>query len=45
MEGFLQALEICGLGDLGYVGPCYTWSNRRFDASFTQERLDRATAT
>jgi hypothetical protein len=44
MVGFREALEIYGLGDLGYIGLCFTWSNRRSDASFTQERLDREMA-
>ncbi len=25
MDGFWQALDRCGLGDLGYVGLCFTW--------------------
>ncbi|XP_062152877.1 uncharacterized protein LOC133861169 [Alnus glutinosa] len=44
MDGFRQALVTCGLGDLGYVGPCFTWSNGRVDSLFTKERLDRALA-
>lgn len=34
----------CGLFDLGYCGPAYTWSNRRFAANPTYERLDRCLA-
>jgi hypothetical protein len=37
-------LEECQLGDLGFVGPFFTWSNRRMDDTFTRERLDRAVA-
>jgi hypothetical protein len=32
------------LGDLGYIGPNYTWNNGRGGADFIQERLDRALA-
>jgi hypothetical protein len=39
-----EALEACHLGDLGFSGSQFTWSNRRSDGSFTRERLDRAVA-
>ncbi|GLT53218.1 hypothetical protein SLA2020_265040 [Shorea laevis] len=45
MEGFRKALAECQLGDLGYRGSRFTWSNCREAAQFTKERLDRATAT
>ncbi|XP_059436727.1 uncharacterized protein LOC132169767 [Corylus avellana] len=41
MEAFQAAPEDCNLGDLGFSGPRFTWSNMGQDASFTQERLDR----
>jgi hypothetical protein len=44
MTGFQEALEVCRLGDLGFSGSMYTWSNRRADGTFTRERLDRAMA-
>jgi len=44
MDGFRNALDECQLGDLGYHGSRFTWSNRRSDAMFTKERLDRAVA-
>jgi hypothetical protein len=44
MERFRRALEDYELCDLGYIGPRFTWSNCRTDASYTQERLDRAVA-
>jgi hypothetical protein len=44
MEGFRKALEVGQLGDLGYSGPRFTWSNRRQDGTFTKKRLDRAVA-
>jgi hypothetical protein len=44
MTGFREALEACRLGDLGFSGSPFTWSNRRSDGTFTKERLDRAVA-
>jgi len=44
MDGFRIALEDCQLGDLGYVGSRFTWSNKHGDNTFTKERLDRAVA-
>jgi hypothetical protein len=44
MVKFRETLEECQLGDLGFVGPFFTWSNRRMDDTFTRERLDRAVA-
>ena len=41
MEAFQTALEECHLGDLGFTGPRFTWSNKRQDDMYTQERLDR----
>lgn len=40
IEGFRAALEFCQLEDLGYEGPCFTWTNCR-EASLIRERLDR----
>jgi hypothetical protein len=44
MTGFREAIEFCRLGDLGFSGSMFTWSNRRADGNFTKERLDRAMA-
>jgi hypothetical protein len=44
LTGFREALEVCRLGDLGFFGSPFTWSNRRSDDTFTKERLDRAVA-
>jgi endonuclease/exonuclease/phosphatase family metal-dependent hydrolase len=44
MEDFKNVLDHCCLSDLGYWGPRYTWTNKRTDSFFTQERLDRAVA-
>jgi hypothetical protein len=38
-------LANCSLGDLGYWGWKFTWSNKRDSAEFVKERLDRALAT
>ncbi|XP_059445337.1 uncharacterized protein LOC132177129 [Corylus avellana] len=44
MADFWSALEVCNLWDLGFIGPRFTWSNRRTDGVLTQVRLDRAVA-
>jgi exonuclease III len=44
MENFQNTLEVCGLSDLGFWGPKYTWFNGKQGADFTKERLDRAVA-
>ncbi|TXG69190.1 hypothetical protein EZV62_004125 [Acer yangbiense] len=41
MGNFQEALEDCGLRDLGFLGPRFTWSNRRDSEHAIQERLDR----
>lgn len=41
--GFRDAVDVCGLKDLGYSGYVSTWSNRRGE-EFIKERLDRAFA-
>ena len=45
MVNFRLALEECNLGDLGYNGPHFTWSNKRANGVITKVRLDRAVAT
>jgi len=45
MSTFKQALDECGLYDLGFIGPRYTWCNGRSGENHTRERLDRAMAT
>jgi hypothetical protein len=45
MAQFRDTLVSCRLGDLGYHGSKYTWSNKQEKKSFVKERLDRATAT
>ena len=38
---FCCLIKECGLFDLGYNGPAYTWTNKRFNTNPTYERLDR----
>ncbi|KAL5545920.1 hypothetical protein UlMin_005607 [Ulmus minor] len=40
MSHFREALSYCGLADLGFRGPKFTW-NRGKEANLVQERLDR----
>jgi hypothetical protein len=42
LKDFQDCIEDCEIFDLGFSGPKYTWSNKRDDSHFTQERLDRA---
>jgi hypothetical protein len=41
MYDFRALVKNCGLFDLGYSGPAYTWTNKRFSSKPTFERLDR----
>ncbi|KAK3218735.1 hypothetical protein Dsin_012705 [Dipteronia sinensis] len=41
LAGFREALDDCGLDDLGYTGQQFTWCNKREGEAFIQERLDR----
>jgi endonuclease/exonuclease/phosphatase family metal-dependent hydrolase len=38
---FCAYVKQCGFIDLGYNGPAYTWTNKRFSSVPTYERLDR----
>lgn len=45
MDRFKEALEDCGLHDLGFTGDVFTWRNQQFrDDNYIRERLDRAVA-
>ncbi|XP_019163544.1 PREDICTED: uncharacterized protein LOC109159890 [Ipomoea nil] len=44
MEAFNQALDDCGLFDLGMRGRRFTWEKGRGTANWVEERLDRAVA-
>lgn len=45
MREFKEALDFCGLRDLGFVGSLYTWFDNQFDGEVTWIRLDRGVAT
>jgi hypothetical protein len=44
MNAFSLYVKQCGLFDLGFDGPSYTWSNKRFTFVPTYECLDRCLA-
>ena len=41
MSAFRSLVKSCGLFDLGFSGPAYTWTNRRFSSKPLYQRLDR----
>jgi hypothetical protein len=41
INAFCDHVKQCGFIDLGYSGPAYTWTNKRFTTSPTFERLDK----
>jgi hypothetical protein len=41
MFAFRSFVKQCGLFDLGFNGPAYTWTNKRFATNPIFERLDR----
>ncbi|XP_075652642.1 uncharacterized protein LOC142623107 [Castanea sativa] len=43
MELFVNAIDTCGLRDIGFIGPKYTWLYQR--SGGVRERLDRALGT
>jgi len=45
LDRFRITLLDCNLGDLGYYGTRYTWSNKRDAGEFIKERFDRTVAT
>lgn len=44
MDDFRNALDVCHLADLGFVGYPFTWNNKRLGLENTRERLDRVVA-
>lgn len=44
MEGFREAVDLCGFVDLGFIGLPYTWDNRQQDSANVKCRLDRGLA-
>lgn len=45
MEAFQSTLSNYYLHELNTFGVRFTWSNKRFDSTYTKEKLDRALAT
>ena len=43
IANFKEAVRECGLLDMNFIGPKYTWS-RRYGTNLIAERLDRALA-
>ncbi|XP_065630930.1 uncharacterized protein LOC112006522 [Quercus suber] len=44
VQMFKDCLDTCGMVDLGFHGPRFTWINKREEGHFIQERLDRGFA-
>ena len=44
MDGFREAVNLCGFQDLDFLGPQYTWCNMRDNCDRVYLRLDRAFA-
>ncbi|WVZ83726.1 hypothetical protein U9M48_030846 [Paspalum notatum var. saurae] len=44
ISNFCAWVKECGLFDLGFHGPAYTWTNKRFSTHPTFQRLDRCLA-
>jgi hypothetical protein len=44
MSQFRDCLDDCGLTDLGFTGPKFTWNNRQDEEHHVKVRLDRAVA-
>lgn len=40
IRNFSCLVKDCGFIDLGYSGPAYTWTNKRFTTNPTYQRLD-----
>ena len=45
MAQFKEVIDFCGLREVGFVGPQYTWLYQKHDGSQIRERLDRVLAT
>lgn len=41
MRQLQDIVDVCALVDLGFDGPCFTWSNMRIGVHNIQGRLDR----
>ena len=40
MKNFIEAINYCGLRDLNFIGPEFTWIYQRTDGVQIRERLD-----
>ena len=45
MDSFVETINRCGLRDIGFIGPKFTWLYESRDGLQIQERIDRALAT
>lgn len=45
MDAFRDALDTCGLTDIGYTGRSWTWEKKVAGGTYTRVRLDRCIAT
>lgn len=45
MVAFKEALDFCGVCDLGFMGSPFTWCNNQFNGTVTWIRLDEGVAT
>jgi endonuclease/exonuclease/phosphatase family metal-dependent hydrolase len=45
MEAFREAVDVCGLADLGFEGRMWTYEKKIAGGAFCRVRLDRALAT
>ena len=45
MEQVVDTINMCGLRDVGFIGPKFTWIYQQADGTQIWERLDRALAT
>lgn len=45
MEGFREAVQVCGCTNLGFIGLPYMWHNRQHGSENVRVRLDRGFAS
>lgn len=45
LMNFVEAINWCGLRDIGFVGPSFTWIYETKDGRQIRERLDRSLAS
>ena len=42
MEHFKEVIDVCGLKDLGFIGPRFTWLYQKFNGTQIRERVSKA---